>query len=477
MSPDRLQAYRGKRAFEETPEPAGGEASADGACRFVVHEHHARRLHWDLRLERGGVLVSWAVPKGIPDDPATNHLAVHTEDHPLEYLDFEGDIPKGQYGAGKILIWDRGTYEAEKFRDDEVILTFHGERLQGRYVLFRTRGDDWMIHRMDPPVDPGREPLPDDIRPMMARLGDLPRDEERYAFEVKWDGVRALVRIETGRLSLTSRTGRDITMQYPELRALGPELGARPALLDGEIVAFDEQGKPSFELLQSRIHLTGEAAIRRKMRECPVTLMLFDVLHLDGHSTMARPWTERREILENLHLEGQSWRTPSVQRGEGRPLFEATKEQGLEGIVAKRMDSFYEPGRRSGAWIKVKHVTRQEFVIGGWMPGEGRRRESLGALLVGYYEDGKLRYAGRVGTGFDEADLKRLKDLLAPLERPTSPFEAGEKPPKGAVFVEPRLVAEVEFTEWTRTGSLRQPSYKGLRDDVDPEDVVFDDAG
>ena len=469
---DRLTAYQEKRSFERTPEPAGSPAAPAGdAPRFVVHEHHARRLHWDLRLERDGVLVSWAVPKGIPDDPATNHLAVHTEDHPLEYLDFEGDIPRGEYGAGKILIWDRGTYEAEKFRDDEVILTFHGEKAQGRYVLFRTRGDDWMIHRMDPPVDPGREPLPEDVRPMLARLGDLPADEDRYGYEIKWDGVRALVWVTSGQVALKSRTARDITLQYPELRALGPELGARAALLDGEIAALDSEGKPSFERLQSRIHLTGEAAIRRKMRDTPVTLMLFDVLHLDGHSTMGKPWTERREILEGLGLNGESWRTPRVHMGDAQAFFEATREQGLEGVVAKRRDSFYEPGRRSGAWIKIKHVTRQEFVVGGWIPGEGRRRGRVGALVVGYYEDGKLRYAGRVGSGFDEADLGRLSELLGPLERDTSPFDVGN-PPREAIFVEPRLVVEVEFREWTSSGMLRAPVFMGVRTDKPPDQVL-----
>src|SRR3954453_7065026 len=219
---DRLDRYRAKRDFDATPEP-GADAPGDEARRerFVVHEHHARRLHWDLRLERDGVLVSWAVPKGIPADPSRNHLAVHTEDHPLEYIDFHGDIPAGQYGAGTMKIWDRGTSETHKFRDKEVMITFHGERLHGRYVLFRTRGDDWMIHRMDPPEDPEREPMPERLQPMLARTGTLPRDKREWAYEIKWDGVRAIGYVDGGRLRVASRKGKTIPPRDPELRGGG----------------------------------------------------------------------------------------------------------------------------------------------------------------------------------------------------------------------------------------------------------------
>ncbi len=470
--PAGLDAYRAKRDFERTPEPEGPGPPCSDAARFVVQEHHARSLHWDLRLERDGVLASWAVPKGIPTDPRKDVLAVHTEDHPLQYLDFAGDIPRGEYGAGTMRIWDRGTYEPEKFRDGEVIATFHGERMRGRYALFRTRGKNWMIHRMDPPLDPSAEPMPEQIEPMLARLAALPRDDEGWAFEVKWDGVRAVAFVDGGRVRLHSRNGRDITPRYPEVAGLGRALGARAAVLDGEVVAFDADGRPDFGRLQGRMHLASDAAVRRRMRDTPVAYVIFDLLWLEGHPLVGLPYDERRARLEELGLAGTAWQVPPSQHGDGEALLRASAQLGLEGIVAKRREGPYEPGRRSGSWLKVKNVHRQDFVVGGWLPGEGNRVGRVGALLVGYYDDdGKLRYAGRVGTGFTEAELLRLRDVLAPLAADTSPFE-GRQPPRTSRYVRPELVAEVEFREWTHTGTLRAPAYKGLREDADPRDVV-----
>jgi bifunctional non-homologous end joining protein LigD len=460
---DRLGAYRAKRHFDATAEPAGR--------RFVVQEHHARRLHWDLRLEHEGVLVSWALPRGIPAHPDENRLAVHTEDHPIEYLEFEGEIPKGEYGAGTMSVWDRGTFEAEKFREDEVIATFHGERLNGRYALFRTRGDDWLIHRMDPPEDPGYEPMPDRIQPMLARSGDLPRDEEAYGFEVKWDGIRTVLFCDHGHLHLQGRNFSDFTPRYPEVRELARELGARRLVLDGEVVAFDDEGRPSFERLQARMHLASDSAVKRRMRDTPVTYVIFDLLYLEGRPTMPLPYEDRRQLLDALELEGPAWRTPAYHPGEGSALLEATRELGIEGIVAKRLDCPYEPGRRTSGWIKVKNVCLQDVVVGGWTPGEGGRSSSLGALAVGVMEDGRLVYVGKVGTGFTERTLAMLGRELEPLRRPDSPFD-GRQPPKGTVFVEPRLVASVEFREWTKSGTLRAPSFKGVRPDKDPQDCV-----
>ncbi|HEX2162279.1 MAG TPA: non-homologous end-joining DNA ligase [Thermoleophilaceae bacterium] len=469
---DRLRDYRDKRDFSVTPEPGDEGAPADADLpRFVVQEHHASHLHWDLRLEREGTLASWAVPRGIPDHPEEDRLAVRTEDHPLKYLEFEGEIPAGNYGAGTMAVWDSGTYELEKWRDDEVMAVFRGDRVQGRYVLFRTGGKNWMIHRMDPPA-PGVEPMPEAIEPMKARLGELPRDEDAFAYEVKWDGIRAVARIDRGHLDLTGRNGTDYRPRYPELRPLGGVLGSTRAILDGEIVAFDEQGRPSFERLQSRMHLTGEAAVKRRSKDLPVTYVIFDLLWLDGHLTTGLAYRDRRRLLSELELDGPRWRTPSHHEGDGGALLEATREQGLEGIMAKRLDSTYEPGRRSGAWIKVKNVLRQEVVIGGWARGEGKRAGSFGALCVGVHdEEGKLRYVGKVGTGFDESLLSLLTRELTDRRRDTSPFE-GRQPPRGTVFVEPNLVGEVEFREWTRTGTLRAPAFKGLRDDLDARRVV-----
>jgi bifunctional non-homologous end joining protein LigD len=474
-SSDRLEGYRERRSFDKTPEPGPDGPAADGdGGRFVIQEHHARRLHWDFRLERDGVLVSWALPRGVPNDPKQNRLAVHTEDHPLEYIDFHGEIPKGQYGAGHVTIWDRGTYETEKFEPKKVVVRLHGERVRGRFALFQTRGKDWMIHRMDPPAE-GREPMPERLEPMKATLAKLPRDEESWAFEIKWDGVRAIAYCETGQLRLESRNLRDITAQYPEVRRLLEELGGREMVLDGELVAFEAEGRPSFQRLQTRMHVASEAEVRRRMGEVPVTYVIFDLLYLDGRLLLERPYEERREELEKLGLDGPSWQTPAYHRGDGSKLLAASKERGLEGIIAKRLGSRYLPGRRSREWLKVKNVRGQEVVIGGWLPGKGRREGELGALLVGYHErDGKqrrLRYAGKVGTGFDASDLKLLRERLEPLRREDSPFE-GRQPQKDSIFVEPKLVAEVEFSEWTSAGTLRHPSYKGLRDDKPANDVV-----
>ena len=466
-----LSPYRKKRDFTETPEP-GGEAVATqpgGEARFVVQQHAATRLHWDLRLEHEGVLASWAVPNGIPPDPADNRLAVRTEDHPLEYLEFHGEIPKGQYGAGTMKIWDAGTFELHKWDARKVEVTFHGERLHGRYGLFVIGRDeatkqDWMIHRMDPPDDPDRVAMPERLVPMMARPSDkLPRPERGWSYEVKWDGVRAIAYVQPGRLRLESRNLNEITDAYPEVRGILTDLGMHEAVLDGEIVAFDDNGRPSFERLQSRMHVTSPNAVRRLMGSTPVVYAIFDVLYLDGHSLMDLPYTERRERLEQLELGGPAWRVPSVHRDAGKRLLEATASQGLEGVVAKRLDSHYEPGRRTGAWLKIKHVHRQELVIGGWIPGEGRRARRIGALLMGYHRDGTFVYAGRVGTGFTEKTLNELLGKLEPLRRDTSPFGSAPKLPREAMFVEPSFVAEIEFREWTNEGVLRAPSFKGLR--------------
>lgn len=470
----RLDEYHGKRSFERTPEPRGEAERAADESRFVIQEHHARRLHWDLRLEHDGVLLSWALPRGVPDDPDDNRLAVRTEDHPVEYLWFEGEIPRGEYGAGTMSIWDRGTYEADKLEKDKVVVRLHGERVHGRYALFRAK-QDWLIHRMDPPESPG-DPPPAPIEPMKAALARMPPDEDAWGFEIKWDGVRAIAHSEPGRLRLYSRNRLDITAQYPEVSGLGRQLGSRRAVLDGELVAFDDSGRPSFQRLQPRMHVTSEAEIRRRRQQIPVTYVIFDLLYLDGRSLLDEPYERRRRRLAELQLGGPSWQVPEYHRGEGTALLQATREQGLEGVIAKRLDSRYQPGRRGRSWLKVKNVRRQEVVIGGWLPGEGRREGELGALLVGYYDAADLRYAGKVGTGFDEADLRMLRDRLAPLQRETSPF-TGRQPQRGAVFVEPELVCEVTFTEWTREGTLRHPSYQGLRDDKPPTDVVREVPG
>jgi bifunctional non-homologous end joining protein LigD len=472
---DRLADYRGKRDAARTPEPIPDKSGPDGtgeAGIFVVQEHHARRLHWDFRLERDGVLVSWALPKGVPDDPTVNHLAVHTEDHPLEYANFHGEIPRGEYGAGTVTIWDHGTYDVGKWTEREVKVTLHGQRLSGGYVLFATgapAGKNWMIHRE-------RLSLPAGLKPMLAIPGSPPPGGlDNWAIEMKWDGVRALAFCENGRTRLQSRTSKDITATYPELAGLAHATGRRQVLLDGEIIAFGPDGKPDFEALQPRMHVSSPAQAVRLAESTPVTFLIFDVLQLDGRPLLSLPYSARREILEPLIPNGPAWLSPPAFPGSDfAAVLEASRGNGLEGVVAKRLDSRYEPGGRSPNWLKTKNQLRQEVVVAGWKPGKGNREGQIGSLLIGVHDSGRLLYCGYVGTGFSDATLRMLGARLEPLRRPDSPFD-GPVPPeyaRPAVWVEPRLVIEVTFERWTRAGRMRAPAYQGLRDDKDPVNVV-----
>jgi bifunctional non-homologous end joining protein LigD len=307
---------------------------------------------------------------------------------------------------------------------------------------------------------------------MLATIArQLPADQSAWGFEVKWDGVRALTYIEDDRLTMESRNRRDITPRYPELLGLVDALVGHEVLLDGEVVAFDEDGRPSFQRLQERMHLTGEADVRYRMGTTPVAYLLFDLLWLDGKSLIEHPYRERRAALEKLGLASVYWQVSPVSEGDGDTLLEVTKARGLEGVVAKKLNSIYEPGRRSRCWLKIKNIRRQEMVVGGWVNGEGNREGRIGALLIGYYDDSGLRFAGKVGTGFTDQELTRLGKLLSSKVRDTSPF-VDPVPWKNPTFVDPDLVAEVDFTEWTNAGTVRHPSYKGLRDDKAATEVV-----
>jgi bifunctional non-homologous end joining protein LigD len=477
-SESALLSYRSKRNASKTPEPMGthGRRGTGARPTFVVQEHHARALHWDFRLEHDGVLVSWALPKGVPEDPQANHLAVHTEDHPLDYGSFEGEIPAGQYGGGQVRIWDRGYFDLEKWTSTEVKVVLHGKRVSGRYVLFATKGKNWMIHRMDPaPAD--FHPLPERVKPMLATLGSLPKDEAGWAFEIKWDGVRAIAYVDGGRVRMRSRNDKELSSSFPEFRELGEFMGARPCVLDGEIVLLGNDGRPDFGRLQHRLHLANLGAIRKQAAASPASYVVFDLLHLDGRSLMALTYDERREQLEGLGLAGTSFTTADSFRDvRGADILKATREVGLEGLIAKRRNSRYAPGSRGDAWIKVKNVRTQEVVIGGWTDGTGNRKGSIGALLLGIPSSEGLRYVGKVGTGFGTRDRATLLDLLGPLRRKTSPFvPPSDVTETAAHFVRPVHVGEVRFSEWTDAGRLRHPAWRGLREDKTPRDVVVED--
>lgn len=538
---EKLQAYREKRDFRRTPEPKGEARSSLKDPVFVIQKHDARNLHYDLRLEVNGVLKSWAVPKGPSTDPAVKRLAVATEDHPLEYAEFEGSIPEGDYGAGEVIVWDTGTYQNTTEKKGKSIpvedaiehghLTFwlEGKKLRGGYALNRFRQekqDQWLLAKMnDEAADPHNDPvatqpesvltsrtieqvredekdgkntwalkrasrmakdvttklkeqesdgrMPSHVEPMLAQLAKMPRDADDYAFEYKWDGIRAICYWDGHQIRLEGRNERDITYRWPELEELGKVFDSVRVILDGEIVALDKKGHVSFSLLAKRMHLSSPPS-RALMHEVPIAYMIFDLLYLNDRALMRVPYRDRRSILNALKLSSEKWQTPPSYTNNPEAVLEAAVQNGLEGAVAKRLDGDYRPGSRTRDWLKIKSINRQEFVIGGWTAEKGSRERGVGALLLGYYDRSKrLVFAGKVGTGFtgeDRLDLKKRFDTIA---RTTDPFAKTDDMPK-AYFVKPVLVAEIEFHEWTPDGRLRHPSFKGLRDDINPRQVVHE---
>ncbi|HLQ06023.1 MAG TPA: DNA ligase D [Verrucomicrobiae bacterium] len=467
-----LTEYQRKRDFKRTPEPKGKPPTSTAAQRYVVHRHHATRLHWDVRLEMRGVLVSFAVTQGPPLEAGKRRLAVHTEDHPLEYLTFHGVIPDG-YGAGTMTIWDEGTYDLLKDSPNEYKVHFHGKRLEGEWVLVQTRqneGRDWlMIKHGTPPKD---HPLDAKIEPMLAITADEPFDSPDFAFEAKWDGVRTLAFVDGGVVRLQTRNLLDCTTQYPEAHGVSEALtGAYQAILDGEVVALDERGAPSFQRLQPRMHVRDESAVRKLRRTTPVVYQVFDVLWVDGQDVRKRPLRERQKLLDEILTPMGAIKRSEQFIGTGRALYAAAKEQGIEGIVAKRLDAPYSSAR-SAAWVKIKAFRSMECVIGGWTEGQGGRTNALGALLIGVYRDGKLVPLGHVGSGFDERALKELLAILKERESAQSPFAVSPRVNQFAHWCLPELVCEVQYAELTRDGTLRHPTYRGLRPDIDPLDCT-----
>ena len=553
---DPLTEYRAKRSAVPTPEPfPAGVPSQTSGHSFVIHEHSARSHHFDLRLEHDGVLASWALPKGVPTDSTTNHLAVRTEDHPLEYGDFEGTIPAGAYGAGEIRIWDSGDYELEKWRDSEVIVTLHGGQGEGlggsrRFALIKTAAGgstdkNWLIHLMKlggeaagtaagetrggeagaPGVEAAtssagahRRPAPRALpasrstsrpasrrySPMLATPGTATDVQDgTWAFEMKWDGIRAVCSLSRDGPAPTvrflTRNGNDVTASYPELvdgmlAAVDPSVAS--AVLDGEIVALDASGRPDFGVLQTRMKLTEPIDVRAAVRHTPVRYYVFDLLELDEKPLVHESYDARRDALEvALASAGSAGaagpagaaqapvQVPPAFHGDLAGALAASRQFRLEGVMAKERHSTYAVGKRSRSWIKLKLHLTQEVVIGGWRPGKGQRAGTIGSLLLGIPDLSipdlgipdlaSLRYVGRVGTGFSDRDLVEIASRLEPLSAPDSPFaDVPAIDAHTALWVRPLLVGEVEFAEWTASGRLRHPSWRGWRPDKSPAEVV-----
>src|SRR3954447_13705524 len=514
-----LKEYAQKRKFDKTPEPGPTEHKAQSTTRggfFCVQRHDATRLHYDFRLEVGGVLVSWAVPKGPSLDPARKALAMKVEDHPFDYGTFEGNIPEGNYGAGSVMLWDKGIYDVlgddppeKQIARGDFKFQLHGTKLNGSFAIVRMKragkGNEWLLIKKKDEfvvpnydieqfassvttersqaeiaegnttlkgIDPSRIPgarkaaMPSTVEPMLANAVTEPPIGSQWLYEIKWDGIRALCAIKNGTLEIQSRRGNRCEQQYPEIRDLPSHVHAKNVLLDGEICVLNEEGRSSFALIQHRI-AANQGAIPRLVETHPATLFLFDVLYADGYDLRAATLEDRRRVLTSLVEPGVRIRVSDTYETDGKQMFEAARKMNLEGVVAKDRRSGYESGR-SAKWQKLKVQNEQEFVIAGFTKGE---RDYFGSLILGVYQEGRLSHVGQVGTGFDSKKMKVIHDQITPLITKTSPFAKRPKI-KDATWVRPEIVCQVRFSEWTKDGILRAPVFVALRGDKPAKEVT-----
>ena len=460
-TPDQLQAYSGKRSFDKTPEPPPAEIMGGGSA-FVVHRHHASRLHYDLRLEQNGTLKSWAVPKGLPPRPGIMRLAVNVEDHPLEYVQFEGAIPKGEYGGGMMWKFAQGRYEISKEKRSGFYFRLQSPQLNGEYRIHHTKENQWLLERVDTPQ---ADWLRDPIEPMLARSTDKLPDSSDYVYEVKWDGIRALVALDEGQIRIHGRNGMEFTKQFPELLIPEQAFRATSALFDGEIVCLEADGRPRFRNVIHRMQQTSEGGIERAKAKHPAVCYLFDCLYLDGRPIVNEPLTRRREWLEDAVKKDSAYRVSQVVE-EGPAFFDAVKAMGLEGVMAKLRHSTYLTGKRSDSWLKIKTRQTAEGLVIGYTQGKGDRQDRFGALHLAQPGQDGLKYIGKVGGGFDEQSLKTVAGELEKLIRIKRPIKQKPLDDAHSVWVEPKLMCEVEFASWTPDGLLREPVFLRLRPDL-----------
>ncbi|HYG19422.1 MAG TPA: non-homologous end-joining DNA ligase, partial [Ohtaekwangia sp.] len=461
-TPEQLEAYKKKRDFEVTPEPQARVVEGRGN-KFVIHRHHASRLHYDLRLEKDGVLKSWAVPKGLPPHPGVKRLAVQTEDHPMEYLTFDGKIPKGQYGAGDMWIYALGKYQITKDKKDGFYFTLNSKEVNGEYRIHKMKDKEWLLERVD---QPQIDYLNTIIEPMLSAVADVPPKSDKYIFEMKWDGIRALIAWEDGQLRIRTRNHNDVTAQFPELAVGEKAFRATNALFDAEIVSLDGQGKPVFKKVINRLMSTGETNIQKLTRTNPVHCYVFDCLYLDGRPLINEPLARRREWMRDAIRPDTPYRV-SESMEDGQSLFEAAKEHQLEGIIAKQKDSKYLPGKRSDCWLKIKVRQTAECVIIGYTRGKGDRGQTFGALQLAERVGDELRYRGKVGTGFDDNTIKEILSALKKVKEVKTPSAKGKfVDPKITTWVEPVVMAEIGYSKVTPDEMFREPVFVRLRQDL-----------